>query len=536
MPSIARRDIHALKALANRYDLESIAQKRSLLAMMSKKNIPAVSHLVTYVNTLLFVCAFPDSRRTQALAESELKRVSAILKSAGGKIGEYLVNSGLPFTEYLASFSHTFVSKLMHNSSCRVDLSSIEDTAFSLNDIVYLTLPSVEKNIYSAGHADSDLMDALLVDKRRRLTFILNELSRYKDTPLVQDFLYDGLEVYVTLKPRNQKFSRVYNRLRTESVFFHNGIIKKFDHIELFNRPVAADKIHAAQKKELIDVIHTAMAVTARETDTVTYMDERSLRYYSLERGLSVAIYGIAAERQLPLESYVGYTLFKNGIPAAYGGAWIFGRRSEFGIHIFEAFRGGESGFMMCQLLRVYRQVFHIDYFLVEAFQYGLDNPEGIESAAFWFYYRYGFRPIDKAVNKIAADEFEKICASKKYHSKKSTLVKFTESNIALNLGDNVPVSVGEVTGKIRRMIQRKYRGDRQLAERESVTRFVLDARIPPKVKAREVRVLQEVALWANAFGITDDERLQVLTDMIHVKPVDPYAYQDLLLRFFRRK
>lgn len=91
-------------------------------------------------------------------------------------------------------------------------------------------------------------------------------------------------------------------------------------------------------------------------------MDERSFSLYELERGVTVAIYGMIPERQLPLESYVGFTLFKNGLPAAYGGAWIFGEYANFGINIFESFRGGESGYMMCQLLRVYKQVFNISF------------------------------------------------------------------------------------------------------------------------------------------------------------------------------
>ena len=121
------------------------------------------------------------------------------------------------------------------------------------------------------------------------------------------------------------------------------------------------------------------MVLTGRETDTSTYMDENSFRLFELERGISVAIYGMTPERQLPLESYVGYTLFKNGFPAAYGGAWVFGERSLFGINVFEQFRGGESGFILCQLLRVYRQAFNVNYFEVEPYQFGLDNPEGNE-------------------------------------------------------------------------------------------------------------------------------------------------------------
>lgn len=155
------------------------------------------------------------------------------------------------------------------------------------------------------------------------------------------------------------------------------------------------------------------MALTDRETDPITYMDTNQVWLYEMNRGISIAIYGMYPDRQLPLQSYIGYTLFKNGIPAAYGGAWLFGKRADFGINIFEPFRGGESGYIMCELLRLYRSVFNISYFEVEPYQYGLDNPDGIATGAFWFYYRFGFRPLSKELAKIAAAEYSKISTDK---------------------------------------------------------------------------------------------------------------------------
>ena len=115
------------------------------------------------------------------------------------------------------------------------------------------------------------------------------------------------------------------------------------------------------------------------------------------------------AQRQLALESYVGFTLFKNGLAAAYGGAWLLGPRAAFGMNIFEPYRGGESGFMMCQVLRTYRQLFGASCFEVDAHQFGLDNPDGITTAAFSFYYRLGFRPLDPTLRAVAELQRQKM-------------------------------------------------------------------------------------------------------------------------------
>jgi len=38
-------------------------------------------------------------------------------------------------------------------------------------------------------------------------------------------------------------------------------------------------------------------------------------------------------------------------------------------------------------------------------YQVGWQNPEGIETGSFWFYYKLGFRPIDARVRELAAVE-----------------------------------------------------------------------------------------------------------------------------------
>ncbi len=187
-------------------------------------------------------------------------------------------------------------------------------------------------------------------------------------------------------------------------------IVKKFDVAGLIDTPLPAPRaMSPAERDEAILVLKNTMALTVRETDPCTYLEPGSLRIVDLERGLACAIFGMTPDRQLPLESYVGFTLFKNGLPVAYGGSWIFGPRAAFGMNIFEPYRGGESGTMMAQVLRTYRQTFRVDYFEVDAHQFGLDNPDGIASGAYWFYHRHGFRSIAATLDALAASEKARI-------------------------------------------------------------------------------------------------------------------------------
>jgi hypothetical protein len=143
------------------------------------------------------------------------------------------------------------------------------------------------------------------------------------------------------------------------------------------------------------------------------------------------------AERRLPLESYIGYVAFRNRIPVAYGGGWIFLHRSKIGINVFPAFRGGESAFVFCQILRAYHHHFNVKKFIAEPYQIGKNNNEGLHSGAFWFYYRIGFRPGTEKLKLLAEKEFEMISSDKSYRSPLSVMRQLSEENLELDLSPN---------------------------------------------------------------------------------------------------
>ena len=278
------------------------------------------------------------------------------------------------------------------------------------------------------------------------------------------------------------------------------------------------------------------MPLTQREIDTASYLQEDSTWLYKLERGVMVAIHAMIPQRQLPLESSVGFTLFKNGIPVSYGGTWIFGPRARFGLNIFDAFRGGESGYTLCQLLRVFKHVFNISYFEVESYMFGYANPEGISTGAFWFYYKYGFRPVDKKLLRFAEEEHHKIKTRKNYRSTDKTLIRLTQSNIALNLGDTISTDVPEITGAVLAQFKKAWRHNYAEARQQAISRFCKKMKINNSaLNACELKVREEVSLWAMAMNVIDSRQLQLLKQMIFTKPKDLFAYQDLLLAFFEK-
>ncbi|MBS1764683.1 MAG: hypothetical protein JSS90_06950 [Bacteroidetes bacterium] len=517
--------------MTENYTLTALPPRIIKLLFSEQRKSYKVNDSVEVIEVLLFMLAYPQSSKTERFAKRKLSQFTKFLKSLNQKSKKNLINSGMPFTEMNVQFTHDFLQWLKSYNGCKVILANKPEELPDLNNLLYTTLTASERTETSAGLDNVSLLQTLGVNSADTLGFLLNEFNRLNHVPLVKDYLFDSLGLQCILQPVSNTFSLAYNQFLNHPVFYHDAFIKKFDHEKLIAASVPSPvKLNMEAMNQLIVAIKNAMALTNRETDTVTYMDVNTLRYVELERGISVAVYGMTPERQLPFESYMGYTLFKNGYPCAYGGSWIFGKRALFGINIFDWFRGGESGYVFCQLLRVYRQWFGVDYFEVEPYQYGQDNPDGIKSGAFWFYYRYGFRPVDIALKTLAKKEAEKIMKDKNYRSSEKTLLRFTESNIAWTIQPFTQMKIDVVTKRISAMIQKRYRGNRLKAEEESVSRFVKLS----EVKNYDITPsLVEVAMWSNAFEITDSELINIFSQMSAAKTVNPYQYQQLLLKLF---
>lgn len=536
MRTTFKSNVEALKKIVNRFDSEGNRQKVSIMKWLSENKMPLTKLLVSYFEALLFIRAFPPDKKTFKIAEHEIVRITAYLKKQPLKAMEVFTNSGIPFTKYQACYSHDCTRWLSTHSDCTIHITSIEDVLFDLNVVLKVTLPSVERSETTSAISDMELLNELMPKKELQLPYLLNELSRFDDQPYVKDHFYEGLGIQTDILPKNKFFSKAYNQIEIPEMFYHNDSIKHFNARDILDSKLpAVASLTEVQRSRTVRVIKNSMAITDRETDPATFMKEESLRLFHLERGLSVAIYAMEPQRQLPLESYFGYTLFKNGYPAAYAGGWVFGSRSDFGLNIYDHFRGGESGYMVCQVLRVYRQLFNVNYFQVEASQFGLDSPEGIATGVFWFYYKLGFRPIDHTLRKLAADEYKKIRSRKGYRTPERILIKFTESNISLNLGKGVPLGVYDITNKIKQMIIRKHLGNSRQAELKSIEMFLSKTKLKNAFNKDEYEVLKEVALWAAAIKVTEIEKLKLMIQMIKLKPADEYQYQQVVRLYFAK-
>jgi hypothetical protein len=72
--------------------------------------------------------------------------------------------------------------------------------------------------------------------------------------------------------------------------------------------------------------------------------------------------------------------------------------------------------------LRLFHQLLGVTLFIVDPYQLGLNNEEAIESGAFWFYRKLGFRPDDAQVARILDKEEKRLRADPDYRTPARTL------------------------------------------------------------------------------------------------------------------
>ncbi len=534
------RCLQLLSAIAANMDEDANLVKKDLLQTLCSMALPEGKNLPVYHDNLLFLCAYAGNAGLRKLAENELSRITLHLKKNYAAIKKSLPsNSGLPFTETITSFSPDLLGWSLEQKDCTLFFDSFYNPKLTLNEVLNITLPSLLKAETTAGLGPEDLLEVLGLKPRQYLSFVHGQFEALKAYPQAKDLLYGGLNLFVQVVPKSKQFSRAYNRIPHQPVYYHQDMLKRFDHVQLMNEPLPNEPVlpetvmGKSGKEHLVKVIKYAMSLTEREIDPATYLQEDSMRYIVLERGLTMAMYGMYPERQLPLETYMGLTIFKNGLPVSYVGMWVFGNRAKVGFNVFEPYRGGESGYLLCQLLRVYKQLFNISYFEVEPFQFGADNDDAIATGAFWFYYKFGFRPVDNEIFNKAELEQQKIKSRKNYRSSAKTLVGFTGCNIALNLGNNIPADVSKISTQVLNYVKKDWKNNYQNARKQAVENFCKRVQLNvSNLSVIEIKIMEDLALWAMAMHITDKQKLQLMKQMVFKSTTDIYVYQHLLRKF----
>lgn len=489
---------------------------------------------------LLFLRAHPHAADVPALADDALR---ALVQSLDSTQAEALGDSGVAGTPSRSAFSWPLVRWLVARDPSMVRLDAIDATHEVLSETVRLLLPPVEHETPDLLHAADaeEFLRATLGDDRAgwlpRLVAMLEAAplgaGPSGDAWRSHVFARLGLTVRVCAPTSGVTFARAPHG---PAVLLPSGPQRAADvHAACAEPPAREVRLDAAQRAALIDTARLVLASLQRETDPVTHAETVTL--HDMGRGLRIALFPLAPAVRLPFDSYVGLVAFRNGVPLAYGGAWIYPGRSKVGINVFPAMRGGESAWFFTQLLRLYHERFAVRVFEAENYQLGHGNAEGLRSGAYWFYYRLGFRPTDPRLARVAAREFARLQARRAYAVPLPVLRELVADGLELTIAPDpvAPTDTAALTLAVQRHVVTAYGGDRPLAERRATARL---ATLLPRTALRTWSPAQRDAFarWRVALDAISDlaqwtptERRALLAVVRHKGDADERRHQALL-------
>ncbi|HEY2817218.1 MAG TPA: hypothetical protein VGK44_08835 [Casimicrobiaceae bacterium] len=547
--SVDGEHVEELRAIAQRMGGSHGASKCKLLRHAANLSLTSIDALVPYHDVLLFMLAHPETAAMRKAAASELSRVAdaarAVSTAGTARARAKMRGSGIAWSSITIAFSHAIARWLVERYPSCVEIDSLSESGSLLVDCLRQALPPLEFDLVESYE---DAPDALIAETARRskegrLGWLLKQFERVPCSAALRATLFDLLQVFLSLNPRDEAISRTFARGLPAAIYYHRGpLLRKVDVESLVKKSLpAAQRLSQDERLHLIDVGRAILAMLGRETDPLTHADPRYIRYYTLERGVAIALYSARPGQRNPLDSHIGYVLFKNTVPIAYGGGWPFFGTCKIGINIFAPFRGGESTFVMASILRVYARLFAVDRFVVEPYQFGAGNREGLESGAFWFYYRLGFRPEDMGVRDLASREFEQMQHQPGYRSPLAVLRRFTRSDLELVVVPGAPAACdpADLSRATTAWIGERFHADRGRAEAFALKRVSSaldpgetlrwngDAQDALRAMAPLLAQIADLRAWPSR----DKSRLEAL---IRAKGGDEYRYFALMAGFVR--
>jgi len=413
------------------------------LTALSKSSFDEGETLIRFHETLLFLRAYPPSARV-------LNQVEKILKSFGQRVSQLRESgadlapldevevSGIAGTSVTSNFSHQIVRWLVAKYPSQV---SIDWDWFEEDDRFGATmprfLPLLEEDAMVEAHVPYRVWLRAAKGRRNDLGWIIDRFESLKISSQAKAELYDSLKLHVTWK-FGIRASRSGMKLPARKIFFHRApLIQRRDVSlieELTSPPILIERLSRAAGEKILDLARETSAVRYRELHGFTYGDSRRVLKARLGRGTEAFVLGVPPENRLPLRAYHAALILKNGVPVAYFEGLSIFERLESGFNLYYTFREGETAWLFGRMLRLMRQLLGVTVFSIDPYQVGHENEEGIESGAFWFYRKLGFRPVQPELMKLALVEEQKIAASRGYRTPARTLRRLAAGHMLFEI------------------------------------------------------------------------------------------------------
>jgi len=463
---------------------ESDAKIRRALRVLAKSELADADSLIRFHEALLFIRAYPSNA-------SVAKQVERILKNFGTRVQTLSETdadlsplddpevSGIAGGTVTSNFSYAIVRWLVAKYPAQL---SIDWDWFEEEDRFGATIPRfmplLEDDAMVEAHVPYREWLRAAKGRRRDLGWLIDQFESLPSSAKEKANLYDSLKLHITWR-YGFRASRTGMRLSERGVFLHKSpLIARRDislSRELTSPAIPIEKLSRAHGERILELARETSAVRYRELHGFTYGDASRIFKADLGRGTQVFVTGVPPENRLPLRAYHAALILKNGVPVAYFEGLSICERMESGFNLYYTFRDGETAWLYARILRLMRQLLGVTVLSIDPYQVGHENEEGIESGAFWFYRKLGFRPVKPELLKLTRSEEAKVRKNPSHRTPAATLKRLAAGHMLFDLFEDESrnpwdkFEVRNIGLAVQRRMAREFHGNAEAIREQSL-------------------------------------------------------------------
>jgi hypothetical protein len=504
-----------LEASCRQYGPGAAARAERLLAAAGGKRFRDAASLVRFHEALMFLRAFPHSAgvvcRTEQLLQGIRDRVER-LRDSGASMSAFepMEVSGIVSTSIEEVHTFDVLRWLVRRIPRRVQIVwSDPPDGRALAATLPRSLPLLDDD----GFVEADIpwqrwLHAAGARPGGEVDWLIRSFEKLQLADRDKSELYDSLHLLVRWELNGLhglRMSRTLNWRTPPRVFYHKQPLITRREVSLtdeFAKPAPVlRRLSLRQGEAALNLVREVMIVRHRELYGTTLGDPASMVRADVGRGVEMYLCNLPPDRRLPLRAYTaGFTL-KNGVPINYFEATGLFEWAEVGFNTFYTFRDGETAWVYAQTLHCLREVMGATCFSIYPYQIGHENEEAIESGAFWFYRKLGFRPGRADLLRIAEHEEAKIRANPRHRTSAPTLRRLAEGHMFYAVpGTDAAAwyrfSTRNIGVAVNRRMAREFSGDSGHIRQASTAAVAKALRIQPaRWRSVEQDAFQNLAL-----------------------------------------
>lgn len=413
------------------------AAKLALLDQLQRTRMSRARDVVRLHEVLCFMRAYPDSARVLAVVEHMLERFARRPDLRRHRAA--LADSGIAGTTIRYRFFYAQAQWLARRWPDQLTLDRSDELADALIARalpVLLTAPEAEalRELKLPGYA---ALDRLRGRRETDATFLVRRIAAMPGSESTRQLFADSIDASFELRPGPDTPARTHAKFHRAAVVYRRAPLARARpdlRIELGRAPRRMRRLSPASGQQIVDLARAAMVTRARALEAFSYADARDVWLVDDGDGLAFTFCGVAPEQRQTIAAIYGGLVLRNGVPIGYLQVDVVGRIGAISFNTFDTFRGGEAAFAFARLLAALRHAFGATSFSIEPYQLGRHNQEAIDSGAWWFYYKLGFRPRAAASRQLARAELARMRRATRHRSSAATLAMLAEFHLFFDL------------------------------------------------------------------------------------------------------